>query len=133
MFKSCIKNFKMVLVIPTVQNTLMQYVWSFFKNKIITLVISKYTFFGLPYLSSTLILLYLVGSTKNEARDKATQETLDMLSKKCYTILVKNKYLSAQGETIDANELSDPLNPNNDSKPTGYAIEWCTFNTYEFL
>jgi len=60
-----------------------------------------------------------LGSTKNEARDKATQETLDMLSKKCYTILVKNKYLSAQGETIDANELSDPLNPNNDSKPTG--------------
>jgi hypothetical protein len=88
--------------------------------------------FGFPYLSLTLISLYLVGSTKNEARDKATQETLDMLSKKCYTILVKNKYLSAEGETIDANELSDPLNPKNDSKPAGYAIKGCILNTYEF-
>jgi len=60
-----------------------------------------------------------LGNTKNEARDKATQEALDLLSKKCYTILVKNKYLSAQGESIDANELSNPLNPKNDSKPTG--------------
>ena len=115
----------------------MQYVWSFFKNTIKTLVTYiyqiQYTFFGLTYPSSTLISLYLVGNTKNEARDKATQEALDLLSKKCYTILVKDKYLSAQGETIDANELSDPLNPKNDSKPTGYAIKWCTFNTYEFL
>ena len=101
----------------------MQYVWSFFKNTIKTLVTYiyqiQYTFFGLTYPSSTLISLYLVGNTKNEARDKATQEALDMLSKKCYTILVKNKYLSVQGETIDANELSNPLNANNGSKPTG--------------
>jgi len=53
-----------------------------------------------------------LGSTKNEARDRATQETLEMLSKKCYTILVKNKYLSAQGATIDANDLTEG-NQNN--------------------
>ena len=35
-----------------------------------------------------------------------------MLSKKCYTILVKNKYLSAQGATIDANDLTEG-NQNN--------------------
>ena len=47
------------------------------------------------------------GNSKNEARDRATQETLEMLSKKCYTIVVKNKFLSADGETIDANNINE--------------------------
>ena len=71
--------------------------------------------FPLPFISFS-----FSGSTKNEARDKACDEALDILSKKCYTILVKNRYLSAQGETIDANDVTD-ANPNNDS--TGYATQ----------
>ena len=52
------------------------------------------------------------GETKNEARDRATFETLEILSKKCYTIVVKNKYLSADGGTIDANDLNEVQSSN---------------------
>ena len=44
------------------------------------------------------------GDSKAESRDNATKEVLEILESKCYTIIVKNKYLS-DGTTIDANEL----------------------------
>ena len=40
-----------------------------------------------------------------------------MLSKKCYTILVKSKFLSEKGETIDAKDLK----PQNNEKPANSA------------
>ena len=53
------------------------------------------------------------GSSKNEARDRATHETLEMLSKKCYSIVVKNKYLS-DGTTIDADTLNKTKEAKNE-------------------
>ena len=44
------------------------------------------------------------GDSKTESRDNATKEVLEIFESKCYTIIVKNKYLS-DGTTIDANEL----------------------------
>ena len=48
--------------------------------------------------------IYFSGNSKAEARDKAAKETLEMFEENCYSILVKNKYLS-DGTTINANEL----------------------------
>ena len=58
-------------------------------------------------------ILNIPGSSKNEARDRATQETLEMLSKKCYSIVVKNKYLS-DGTTIDADTLNKTKEAKNE-------------------
>lgn len=38
------------------------------------------------------------GETKQEARDKATAKTIKFLKTRCYTIVVKNKYLSGKEE-----------------------------------
>ena len=58
------------------------------------------------------------GNSKNEARDRATRETLEMLSDKHYTILIKDKYCS-DGTTIDSQTLEKNETPaKNESIPT---------------
>lgn len=47
------------------------------------------------------------GATKIEARDAACKETLETLDRKCFTIMVKNKFKSADGSTIDAQNLEE--------------------------
>ena len=81
------------------------------QNEIIHTALGKYIFlkifscggFGCPKLFF-LQTIYFSGNSKAEARDKAAKETLEMFEENCYSILVKNKYLS-DGTTINANEL----------------------------
>ncbi len=44
--------------------------------------------------------------TKNDVRDRAANEALEMLSKQCYTILIKNKFLG-DGSTVDLEDLEE--------------------------
>lgn len=62
-----------------------------------------------------------MGSTKAEARDEATKEALEMLSKKCFTIMVKSKYQSADGSTIDAHDL-EVKNDKKEVKGIGHKL-----------
>ncbi len=41
---------------------------------------------------------------KSEARDAASRDALDKLAAKCYTVVIKNKYLS-DGTTVDAADV----------------------------
>ena len=46
-----------------------------------------------------------VEESKAEAKKEAARKAVDFLSKKCYTIRIKNKYLSEKGSVIDSQEL----------------------------
>ena len=82
------------------------------QNDIIHTALGKYIFlkifscggFGSEIVFFFLQTIYFSGNSKAEARDKAAKETLEMFEENCYSILVKNKYLS-DGTTINANEL----------------------------
>ena len=45
------------------------------------------------------------GSTKKDAKDAASGGAINKLEKQCYTIMVKNRYTSGDGTTVNANTL----------------------------
>ena len=42
---------------------------------------------------------------RKDAKEAAASTALQELEKRCYTIMVKNKYTSGDGTTVDANTL----------------------------
>ena len=56
-----------------------------------------------------------VEGTKQEARDDAAKKTLEILATRCYTIKIKNQYLS-DGTTVSAEDLdkSDQIGANSE-------------------
>ncbi len=44
--------------------------------------------------------------SKNEARDAATRKAVETLSRRCYTVKVKNKYLG-DGSVVDSADLGE--------------------------
>jgi hypothetical protein len=60
-----------------------------------------------------------VSDLHNDARDAAQQLAIETLSQQCYTLIIKNKYLSDGGATIgmesleNADQANDALQANN--------------------
>ena len=44
-------------------------------------------------------------SNRKDAKDAAATAALQELQKRCYTIMVKNRYTSGDGTTVDASTL----------------------------
>ena len=60
-----------------------------------------------------------VSDLRNDARDAAQELALETLSHQCYTVMIKNQYISDGGATIDkdsletAEQANDSLQANN--------------------
>ena len=54
---------------------------------------------------NSVLLSTASGPTRKDAKDKASEAALTQLKRQCYTIMVRNRFTSGDGTTVNANTL----------------------------
>ena len=54
---------------------------------------------------NSILLSSASGPTRKDAKDKASEAALKQLQTQCYTIMVRNRFTSGDGTTVNANTL----------------------------
>lgn len=54
---------------------------------------------------NSVLLSTASGLTRKDAKDKASEAALIQLERQCYTIMVKNRFTSGDGTTVNASTL----------------------------
>ncbi len=54
---------------------------------------------------NSILLSSASGADRKDAKDKASEAALNQLKTQCYTIVVRNRFTSGDGTTVNANSL----------------------------